>query len=276
MGSRVRNPRGARTETEGGDTRRGECGTHCTPFALSARLRPRMVRRTSSRAPSRGPCRRRARARRAPRPCADRQGPPHARRGVLELLLQVLDRAAQIVAALRRGLGIGRISKMFGIADARASLLGRDLAVELGGIFREFADHHFDAGEIASLFFGREPLQTDKGPSRFHQNATPTQTKARRVWRGRIARDEVTLLGRGCLFVTCLGCCIVTVGAALKKPQLRHFPLESAFVNQWSVGSRISWGWRGSRRPPGLRVGLVRGRGGRQAEVRTLHARSAD
>ena len=88
---------------------------------------------------------------------------------VIELELEVLDRAAQVVAALRRRLGISRIGEMLWVRDPGPRLFGRDLTIELGGILREFTDHHFDPREVAALFLGREAFETNEGPSRFHR-----------------------------------------------------------------------------------------------------------
>src|SRR5262249_52710411 len=52
--------------------------------------------------------------------------------GILELRLELLGRALEVLAPLHRRLGIGRIGEMSGIVDAGALLLGADLAIEIG------------------------------------------------------------------------------------------------------------------------------------------------
>src|SRR5262249_18825485 len=52
--------------------------------------------------------------------------------GILELALELVGRALEVVAPPDRRLGIGRIGEMRRIVDAGALLLGRDLAIEIG------------------------------------------------------------------------------------------------------------------------------------------------
>ena len=52
--------------------------------------------------------------------------------GVVELALELVGRALQVLAPLDRRLGVGRIGEMRRVVDAGALLLGLDLALELG------------------------------------------------------------------------------------------------------------------------------------------------
>src|SRR5579871_4957624 len=155
---------------------------------------------------------------------------------LLELQLQILDRAAQIVAALGRGLGVGRIGEMLGVADAGPCLFGSDLAIELARIPRELADHQLDAGKVAALLLDCEAFETDNGSSRFHRRATPEHMKARRPRRTELARDKATLPRRGCCFVTRLGCCILTFPAC---PAMRPAKLGSKRVTAASAQNQF-------------------------------------
>ena len=51
---------------------------------------------------------------------------------------------------------------MRGIVDARAVLLGLDLAVEIAGNAVEFGDHRLDLGDLAPFLVDLEFLQADQ------------------------------------------------------------------------------------------------------------------
>src|SRR5262245_4538861 len=75
------------------------------------------------------------------------EGLVESRFGVLELDLQVVRRALEVVAALDRGLCIGWIGEMTWIVNTGAILFGLDLAFEIAADALELADHGLDLGD---------------------------------------------------------------------------------------------------------------------------------
>jgi hypothetical protein len=93
-----------------------------------------------------------------------------------ELILQRLLAGREIIAALRGGLGKGRIGEMTGIVDATPLLLSHHLVVQLLCHPVELSDHGFDLLDRAALLIHLEALQTQNAFSaRLHRNVLPTR-----------------------------------------------------------------------------------------------------
>ncbi len=82
--------------------------------------------------------------------------------GGFELGFEAVGGGAQVVAALARRLGEGRIGEMPRILDPGAGLFGRDLAVEIGGHTLELMDHMLKVGDLARLFVRLKALQPQR------------------------------------------------------------------------------------------------------------------
>ena len=93
-----------------------------------------------------------------------------------ELSLQFLDRGEQVVAALDRRLGEGRIGEMRGVADAAPLLLGDDLVVEFLRHALELGDHRLDLRDLPALLVDLEALQADQPITRLHDQRTLPHT----------------------------------------------------------------------------------------------------
>ena len=92
---------------------------------------------------------------------------------LLELALELVGRALQIVAPPHRRLGIGRIGEMRRIVDAGAFLLGRDLAIEVGGHAVEIGHHALDLRNAAPLLVDLKFPQANERFTRLHRLLLP-------------------------------------------------------------------------------------------------------
>ena len=79
--------------------------------------------------------------------------------GGFELGFQAVGGGAQVVTALARRFGEGRVGKMRRVLDPGAVLLGLDLAVEIGGHVLELADHVLEIGNLACFLVGLKLFQ---------------------------------------------------------------------------------------------------------------------
>src|SRR5439155_5730275 len=93
--------------------------------------------------------------------------------GVVELVLELLRRAAEIVATGHRGLGIGRIGEVPGIVNSRALLLDLDLAVEIARHALELGDHALDLRHLPAPFLDLKFLQAEQRFTRLHRPTLP-------------------------------------------------------------------------------------------------------
>src|SRR5215475_13081536 len=100
------------------------------------------------------------------------------RLGVVELSLELADRALEILAPLDRGLGISRIGKMRRIVDAGAILLDLDLAVEVDGHALELGHHRLDLRDLAPLLVDLKLPQADERFTRLHRLVLPRSPMA--------------------------------------------------------------------------------------------------
>src|ERR1700694_504783 len=82
--------------------------------------------------------------------------------GVLELDLELVGRALEVLAPLHRRLGIGRIGEMAGVVNPGAVLLGLDLALEIAADALEFGDHALDLCNLAPLLVDLKLLQANE------------------------------------------------------------------------------------------------------------------
>ncbi len=62
---------------------------------------------------------------------------------------------------------------MRGIVDARALLLGLDLALEVAGHAFELGDHAFDLSDLAALLVDLKLLQANERVTRLHRLLLP-------------------------------------------------------------------------------------------------------
>ena len=92
------------------------------------------------------------------------------------LLRQVLLRADQIIAALARRLGEGRIGEMADIGDAGLLLLGGDLQVELARHALEIGDHQVELHQLLALLVDLEPLQPHQIFPCLHHSLLPKRS----------------------------------------------------------------------------------------------------
>jgi hypothetical protein len=82
--------------------------------------------------------------------------------GVLELDSQFVGGTGQVLPALDRGLGVGRVGEMGGIVDPGPFLLGLDFALEIDRHALEVGDHAFDLGNPSALLVDLKFLQADQ------------------------------------------------------------------------------------------------------------------
>ena len=101
----------------------------------------------------------------------ERLGERHA--GVLELALQLVGRALEVVAPSDRRLGVGRIGEMRRIVDTGAVLLGCDFAIEIGRHAIEIGDHALDLRDPAPLLVDLKFPQANERFTRLHRLLLP-------------------------------------------------------------------------------------------------------
>src|SRR5690242_18161935 len=95
------------------------------------------------------------------------------RLGVVELTLELVGGALEILLPPHRGLGVGRIGEMRRIVDAGALLLGLDLAVEIGRHALELGDHALDLRDLAAPLVDLKLLQPNERVTRLHLRYSP-------------------------------------------------------------------------------------------------------
>ena len=78
-----------------------------------------------------------------------------------QLLLELVDRSQEIVAAAARRLGGHGIVKMIGIGDAGALLFRPDLRVEIVIFPHQIGDHRLDVVDLALFFVAPEAMKPD-------------------------------------------------------------------------------------------------------------------
>ena len=96
-----------------------------------------------------------------------------------QLGLEIVGRGLQVVAALRGGLGEGRIGEVRRVVDAGAFLFCEDLVVEFPGHAFELGDHGFHLRYLPALLVGMEPLEPDEAVARLHFSTTPRTCRRR-------------------------------------------------------------------------------------------------
>src|SRR5262249_4285112 len=84
------------------------------------------------------------------------------RLGVVELSSELVGRTFEILTALYRRLGIGRIGEMRRIMNAGALLLDPNFAFKLRRDALEFGNHAFNLRHPATFFVDLEFLQADE------------------------------------------------------------------------------------------------------------------
>src|SRR5262245_39210406 len=95
------------------------------------------------------------------------------RLGVVELPLELIGGALEVLAPLDGGLGIGRIGEVRGIMDAGAILLGLDLAIEVDDHAFTFGDHGLDLRDPAPLLVDLKLPQANERLTRLHRLLLP-------------------------------------------------------------------------------------------------------
>src|SRR5262249_2320382 len=93
--------------------------------------------------------------------------------GVVELHLELVGRALEVLFPRHRRLGVGRIGEMRGIVDAGTLLLAPDLAIEVAGHALELGDHALDLSDLAAPLVDLKLLQPDERVTRLHLRLLP-------------------------------------------------------------------------------------------------------
>src|SRR5262245_43667108 len=101
--------------------------------------------------------------------------------GVLELELEVVDRAQEVLAPEHRRLGIGRIGEMRRIVNPGSVLLALDVAVELAADALELGDHRLDLEHPAAPLVDLKFLQANECLACLHRLVLPRRPRRRRA-----------------------------------------------------------------------------------------------